>query len=158
MEAVYAYLAGVVDVEGEIFITRRVPNRSPVDGREMAYYVPTIELSHTSPILPDLLQVHFPARRLQFRSKNPKDAGWHWWWAENQHAKTPLIRLLPYLLLQRRRAELTLALIEVQSSGKSRYFTVEQRQAMHSLYEELLVLAPRRRRKYRVTAPQPTGG
>src|SRR5713101_5802359 len=102
METLYAYLAGVIDMEGYIFIARRIryPHRN--DGRETAYYVPTIGISDTSRIIPDLLQSTFPARRRQFHPKNAKHTSFHWWDAEFQKAREPLVCLLPHLRLKRR--------------------------------------------------------
>ena len=63
METLYAYLAGAIDIGGRISISRDRGYRR--GGREMAYYSAVITLSDSDPVLPDLLQATFPARRLQ---------------------------------------------------------------------------------------------
>ena len=62
METLYAYLAGAIDIDGRISISRARGYRRD---REMAYYSAVISLSDSDPVLPDLLQATFPARRLQ---------------------------------------------------------------------------------------------
>jgi hypothetical protein len=66
-ETIYAYLAGVIDIDGRIGIRPALGYRRRSDGR-MTYYVATIALSDASPVIPDLLQAVFPARRSQYKA------------------------------------------------------------------------------------------
>ena len=68
METLYAYLAGAIDIDGRISISRARDYRR--GDREMAYYSAVISLSDSDPVLPDLLQATFPASRLQYEAKN----------------------------------------------------------------------------------------
>ena len=148
----HAYLAGVIDIAGHIRIRTKVGYRRRTDGRDMTYYVATIALSDASPVIPDLLQAVFPARRSQYKANNRKQTEWHMWEADNEGAREPLL-LAPYLRLKRRQAELALSLIsliESDAAGSSRPLTAEQEQARRSLYEEVRAFdAARPRRVYR---------
>ena len=65
METVYAYLAGIIDVDGYIFIGRANKYRGK-DQPASYSYIPTIGISSTSSVVPDLFQKTFPARRREF--------------------------------------------------------------------------------------------
>jgi hypothetical protein len=150
METLYAYLAGAIDIDGRIIIERVQGHRRRSDGRQVSYYKATIRLSDSSPMLPDLLQATFPARRLQYEAKNRKQAEWHTWEAVNQSAHEPVVRLLPYLRLKHRQAELALTLITLIEHEKGRPLSDEQEQARHRLFEEAWLLNDSRpRRMYR---------
>ena len=150
METLYAYLAGAIDIDGRIIIERVQGYRRRSDGRQVSYYKATIRLSDSSPMLPDLLQATFPARRLQYEAKNRKQAEWHTWEAVNQSAHEPVVRLLPYLRLKHRQAELALTLITLIEHEKGRPLSDEQEQARHRLFEEAQLLNDSRpRRMYR---------
>jgi hypothetical protein len=140
METLYAYLAGAIDVDGRISISRARGYRRD---REMAYYSAVITLSDSNPVLPDLLQATFPARRLQYETKNRSHRAWHMWEAVGESAREPLIRLLPYLRIRRRQAELALSLITLMQSdkaGSARPLSEEQQQARRLLYEQVMSL------------------
>ena len=143
METLYAYLAGAIDIDGRIFIGRVQGYRRRKDGRQVPYYIATISLSDSSPVVLDILQATFPARRLQYEAKNRRQTAWHMWEAVNQSAHEPVVRLLPYLRVRRRQAELALTLInliEREKAGSARPLTAEQEQARALLYEEALTL------------------
>jgi hypothetical protein len=143
METLYAYLAGAIDISGHILIERGQGYRRHLDGRQMPYYRATIKLSDASPVLPDLLQATFPARRLQYDAKNRRQAVWYMWEAVNSTAHEPLARLFPYLRLKRRQAELALTLItliERERAGSARPLTHEQEETRRHLYEEARLL------------------
>jgi hypothetical protein len=152
METLYAYLAGAIDIDGRIVIARRFGHRH-TDGRKVPYYGATISLSDSSPVVPDLLQATFPARRLQYEAKNRTQTAWHMWEAVNHSAHEPMVRLLPYLRVKRRQAELALTLInliERERAGSARPLTTEQEQARGLLYDEALNLNKSRpKRTYR---------
>jgi len=138
METLYAYLAGAIDTHGRISITRDRGYRR--GDREMAYYSAVISLSDSASVLHDLLQATFPARRLQYEAKNRSHRKWHLWEAVGQNAQEPLIRLLPYLRISRRQAELALSLITLMQSdkaGSARPLSEEQEQARRLLYEQV---------------------
>ena len=106
----------------------------------MAYYSAVISLSGSDPELPDLLQATFPASRLQYEAKNRSHREWHMWEAVGQKAQEPLIRLLPYLRIRRRQAELALSLITLVQSdkaGSARPLSEEQQEARRLLYEQV---------------------
>ena len=113
----------------------------------MAYYSAVITLSDSDPVLPDLLQATFPARRLQYEAKNRSHRAWHLWEAVGQSAQEPLTRLLPYLRIRRRQAELALSLITLMQSdkaGSARPLSDEQQQARRLLYEQVMSLNKQR--------------
>jgi hypothetical protein len=151
METLYAYLAGAIDTRGRISISRAGGNRR--GGREMAYYSAVVSLSDSDSVLPDLLQATFTARRLQYEAKNRSHRAWHMWEAVGQSAREPLIRLLPYLRIRRRQAELALSLITLMQSdkaGSARPLSEEQQQARRLLYEQVRSLnASRPQQTYR---------
>jgi hypothetical protein len=143
METLYAYLAGAIDIDGRIFIARRLGQLRRTDGRQVPYFAATISLSDSSPVLPDLLQATFPARRLEYEAKNRRQKAWHMWEAVNHGAREPVVRLLPYLRVKRRQAELALTLItliEREKAGSARPLTTEQERARAVLYDEALIL------------------
>ena len=151
METLYAYLAGAIDTHGRISITRDHGYRR--GNRQITYYSAAITLSDSDPVLPDLLQATFPARRLQYEAKNRSHREWHMWEAVGPSAQEPLIRLLPYLRIRRRQAELALSLITLMQSdkaGSARPLPEEQQQARHLLYEQVTSLnASRPQKTYR---------
>ena len=146
METLYAYLAGAIDIDGRIIIERVHGYRRRSDGRQVSYYKASIKL-------PDLLQATFPARRLQYKAKNRKQAEWHMWEAVNQSAHEQMVRLLPYLRLKHRQAEIALTLITLvkhDKAGSGSPLTDEQEQARRLLFEEAQRLNESRpRRMYR---------
>ena len=152
METLYAYLAGAIDIDGHIFIRRALEYRRR-DRQQMPYYTASIALSNSDPVVPDLLQATFPARRLQYEARNRKQKAWHMWEAVGRSAHEPLQRLLPHLRVKRRQAELALSLIilmQHDKAGSARPLTNEQEQARHLLFEEAKRLnASRPNRIYR---------
>src|SRR5262245_19303202 len=102
METLYAYLAGAIDIDGRISISRARDYRR--GDREITYYSAVISLSDSDPVLPDLLQATFSASRRQYEAKNRSHRKWHMWEAVGQKAQEPLIRLLPYLRIRHRQA------------------------------------------------------
>jgi hypothetical protein len=152
METLYAYLAGAIDIDGRVSINRALGYRRR-DGQRIAYYTATIALSDTDPLVPDLLQVAFPARRLEYEARNRKQLAWHMWEAVGQKAHEPLVRLLPYMRIKCRQAELALSLIILMEHDKVRGanpLTHEQERARLRLYEESRRLnASRPKRIYR---------
>jgi hypothetical protein len=153
METLYAYLAGAIDIDGRIVIERVHGFRRRSDGRQVVYYKAAIKLSDSSPMLPDLLQATFPARRSQYEARNRKQAEWHMWEAVNHSAHEPVVRLMPYLRLKHRQAELALTLITLikqDKAGRGRPLTDEQEQIRRRLFEEAHLLNDSRpRRMYR---------
>jgi hypothetical protein len=149
METLYAYLAGAIDIDGRVSISRALEYRRR-DGQRIAYYSAVIALSDTNPVVPDLLQATFPASRLDYEARNRKQIAWHMWEAVGQKAHEPLLRLLPHLRAKRRQAELALSLItliERDKAGGARPLNYEQQEARRLLYEEvgrLNALRPKR--------------
>jgi hypothetical protein len=140
MDTLYAYLAGAIDIDGRILIRRSQRK----DQRQIKYYYSAaFALSDSDPTLPDLLQATFPARRLQYEAKNRKQLAWHMWEAVGQSAQEPLLRLLPYLRIRRRQAELALLLITLMQKDKTasgRSLSDEQEEVRRQLYEHVMLL------------------
>jgi hypothetical protein len=140
METLYAYLAGAIDLDGRISIRRaRRGGRQEID----YYYSAVIALSDSDPTVPDLLQATFLARRVQYDARNRKQRAWHMWEAVGQSAQEPLIRLLPYLRVRHRQAELALSLITLMQNdkaGSGRSLSNEQKEARRHLYEQVMML------------------
>ena len=160
METVYAYLAGIIDVDGYIFIGRANKYRGK-DQPASYSYIPTIGISSTSLVVPDLFQETFPARRREFHPRDTQFTGWHWWEAQYESARRPLISLTPFLRIKRPQAELVLSLLDLIADQnavrpRNQALTPEQQSARQRLYEEVVLLnGPRRRVKYRQrNAPQ----
>jgi hypothetical protein len=155
METTYAYLAGVIDIDGFISVARRPSRR----GEGQAGYYARIGLSDTSPVVPKLLHALFPGRLSEVRPKKSSYSRFYLWEAEHHQARAPLLRLLPHFRLKRRHAELALALmdlVEQENAGRSmsKPLNAEQDAARRRLYEEVAHLnATRSRRKHRVEAP-----
>src|SRR5262245_37973208 len=138
METLYAYLAGAIDTRGRISISRDRGYRR--GSREMAYYSAVVTLSDSDPVLPDLLQATFPARRLQYEAKNRAHRAWHMWEAVGESAQEPLLRLLRYLRIRRRQAELALSLItlmQYDKAGRAPPLAEQQEPARRLLYEQV---------------------
>jgi hypothetical protein len=159
METLYAYLAAAIDIDGYIFIVRRTRSPRRIDGGETAYYIPTIGISGKSPTIPELFQATFPGRHKEFRPKSPQHSGWHWWEAEFQKARQPLLCLMPHLRIKRRQAELTLSLLNLMDQQNPGHLLnrldAEQQDARRILYEQVTQLnGPRPQLKYRVAAPR----
>ena len=161
METVYAYLAGIIDVDGYIFIARTIKYPRGKNQPGSYSYIPTIGTSNTSSVVPDLFQKTFPARRHEFHPRDTQFTGWHWWEAERESARRPLISLTPFLRIKRPQAELVLSLLDLIADQnavrpRNQALTPEQQSARQRLYEEVVLLnGPRRRGKYRKrNAPQ----
>jgi hypothetical protein len=153
LETTYAYLAGAIDIDGRIIIIRQGRFRR-TDLRMMHYYVAIASLSDSSPLVPDLLQSIFPARRLRYPTKRRKQKEWHMWEARNIKAREALVRFSPYLKIKRRQAELAISLIDLieqdAAGGVIRPLTDEQDEARRLIYEEAKILnAPGPQRTYR---------
>lgn len=144
METTYAYLAGIIDIDGYISIRRGVKFRQRLQST-VASYRARIGLSDASPVVPDLLQATFPGRRSVM-------GGLHLWEAEQERAREPLTRFLPYLRLKHRQAEIALELLNLlgrQQAGLTQ--PVSEQETKQSLYEEITRLnKPSRRRKDRL--------
>jgi hypothetical protein len=159
LEALHAYLAGIIDIDGYISITRTAGYRGHPS---VYYYVPAIGIAHPSAMVADLFQEAFPARRAAFHPKRSEFTSWHWWSAEREYARKPLLCLTPFLRLKRRQAELTLSLFELFDSQEKRKGTTnralsdEQHAARQRLYEEVQWLNGPRVRKYRQRRTPPT--
>ena len=136
METTYAYLAGAIDLDGYVYISRRSrPLRTEWE------FSARIGLSDISPIIPELLQDVFPASRRTHLPKKPGEAGFSVWEARGATARIPLVCLIPYFRAKRRQAELTLAFLDNRARATD-------------LYEECSRLnTPRRGRKFRIRAP-----
>lgn len=113
MKTVYAYLARIIDIDGYIFIGRTIKYPRGKNQPDSYSYFPTIGISSTSSVVPDLFQKTFPARRREFHPRDTQFTGWHWWEAEHESARRPLISLAPFLRIKRPQAELVLLLLDL---------------------------------------------
>jgi hypothetical protein len=82
----YAYLAGIIDIDGYISITRSAGYRRH---SSVYYYAPAVGIAHPSAMVANLFQEAFPARRRAFHPKRSEFTSWHWGSAEREHARTP---------------------------------------------------------------------
>jgi hypothetical protein len=157
LKTLYAYLAGIIDIDGYISITRTARDRRHPSVYD---YVPSVGIAHPSATVPDLFQEVFAGRRREFQPNDSQFTCWHWWTAERENARRPLLCLTPFLRLKRRQAELVLALFELFDSqkreGTNHAVSDEQYAAGQRLYEEVERLNGPRVRKYRQRARPPT--
>jgi hypothetical protein len=99
MEAIYAYLAGAIDIDGFISIACRNPKSQgrPAGSR----YFARIGLSDASPIVPELLNSLFRGTLVWSHPKKAWYTAFYMWAVEGQKAREPLVRLLPHLRIKR---------------------------------------------------------
>jgi hypothetical protein len=128
MEITYAYLAGAVDVDGFISISRQ----SRV---ERFHYFATVGFSDVSPIVPNLLHEVFPGHLYQSQPKRPTNTASYFWIATRTRAREPLLRFLPHLRLKRRQAELTLELIDLMEQQNAARSTNKPSAAIMQRFE-----------------------
>lgn len=127
-----AYLAGIIDGEGTITVSK-----GKYDNRVMAVAVVMCDKEAV-----DMLYAEFGGCLFYVEKSNPK---WNnsWRWAvKSQKAKVFLESVLPYLRVKRRQAE---AAIELASSfthigGRA---TVEQRENQKRLHDRIVLLNQR---------------
>ena len=147
METTYAYLAGIIDADGEIQIRRSVRIDKRKVGTESIQYIPEITVFRYDNAIPDFFQSIFPARRREFAPRNSTTRPMYWWEADRLRAIEPLRCLLPHLRIKRRQAELTLMMLELLNRKGAP--TAEDWAARQRLYEEVAQLnGPRPSRKY----------
>ncbi|SRR5258708_21876446 len=149
-ELTYAYLAGAIDADGFITISRNQPSASRKDGRKSIYYVAKVGLSEISPIIPDLLHETFGGWRGKHQPSNPQHKEWYIWQVTNAKVEEVLKSLLPYLRLKRTQAELVLQFVEAMKQYRpavGNALTSEQTALRAVLWEQVTKLnAPRNRR------------
>src|SRR6266566_4252715 len=150
LDTLYAYLAGAIDADGFITISRSTPSSTRKDGRRSVYYTTKVGLSEISPVIPDWLYQTFGGWRGIHQPPNPQHKVWYVWQVTNAKVGVVLQLLLPYLRLKRGQAELVLQFVELMSSYKpsvGNLLSFEQTAQRAHLWEEVTRLnAPRNRR------------
>ena len=143
----YAYLAGAIDADGFITISRSTPSKTRRDGRRSTYYTAKIGLSEIKATIPDLLQGTFGGWRGIHVPKDPRHRPWHLWQATNQLAASALRHLLPHLRLKRRQAQLVIEFAARTARTRRGPIGDDERGAREHLYVEVTRLNdPRNRR------------
>jgi hypothetical protein len=152
MENTYAYLAGVIDSDGYITVSRKRSSYVKKDGTRSLYYEVRVGLGQTNEIIPDLFNSVFPGYRGSHQPKNPMHKKWFIWQAFNEKAREPLVRMLPYLRLKIVQAEACLRLLDMMDEQNIGRFmaislTEEQVADRHAIYSQVTQLnSPRNRR------------
>lgn len=157
MDTTYAYLAGAIDADGFISVSKKTGYRRRADGSSPTYYSVRIGLSETRAEIPDLLQATWPAWRGEHQPKNPAHKRWHIWQTMGAKAREPLTRLLPYLILKREQARLALEFLDLVESQRSTFKGVplsgQYETERRRLYEAITHLnSPRNRRVHFVAS------
>ena len=112
IEIDYAYLAGIIDGEGTISITKGVTHRR---GRDYVAFAPTVTVSNTNLLLHKSLQTRFGGNLVSASrsSKHRKQAYILFFRRAEMLALLP--KIIPYLTAKRTKAEL---LLEYMTSRK----------------------------------------
>jgi hypothetical protein len=110
-----AYLAGIIDGEGCITISRASipsgPNRS---------YVLSLSVANTNYKLPQWIKDNFGGAIYSGKAKNPNGASRQNWNTYGDHASELLEQVLPYLLLKTEEAELGVAFQKSKTTVQGR--------------------------------------
>lgn len=151
IELTYAYLAGAIDADGFITIARSSRSKGEKYAHRPTYYNAKIGFTETSPIIPHLLKETFGGSSYEHQPKNPEHKRWYNWQIQNVKAADALRRLLPYLRLKRRQAELVLEFLDLCAEQRNREMklgmTPEIVEKRREYWERVTKLnAPRNRR------------
>jgi len=101
MKTLFAYMAGCIDSDGYITVTKR----SPSGGRTNPSYYPRVGINQTDPIVPELFRATFGGHIHRHVPKNPGHKPWFIWQAEGPKAAVALRKLKPFLRLKQVQAE-----------------------------------------------------
>jgi hypothetical protein len=154
MEPTYAYLAGAIDADGFITISRSTPSATRKDGRRSTYYTAKVGLSEIHPAIPNLLHETFGGWLGGHTPKNPQHRPWHTWQATNQIAAQAVRALLPYLRLKRQQAELVITFAERVAATPPGLIIPEEIAERERLYFAVTALNEPRNRRVHPLTPQ----
>lgn len=135
-ETTWAYLAGIVDGEGCITITRLSPNEKQHTKNYRFQF--TLVIVNTSPALITWLHDNFGGRVVRKKVDRTRHKQ-TWAWVLKESAAIPLLkRLLPYMVIKRRQAE---AVIELKRDWVyfrgHRMISTEELSRRSALWEEV---------------------
>lgn len=153
MDTTYAYLAGTIDADGFITVSKI---KGGAGGRTAAYYYPRVGLAEIHPVVPELLRDTFGGSIHIHTPANPRHRPWYGWRAEGPKAAAALRLLLPHLRLKRRQAELAIQLAErVSALASGHPKSAEEMAARAQIWREIGALNdPRNRRVHLLTAAE----
>jgi hypothetical protein len=114
-KAVYGYLAGIIDGEGHITITRSITEGRKVDGSDCVKYICTVGARNTDKRLMAWLKQHFGGEIYPNKSKNPKwKTSYNWQLFGNKNLELLLLAILPYLQIEREQANIALEFLRLE--------------------------------------------
>lgn len=134
-----AYTAGIVDGEGCITILKSRKD-------ERVQYTPrvTVKMCDTNPIL--FLKRKFGGGVSRQECEPPRRDAYYWYLDDKHSVKWLLMRVLPYLRVKARQAELLLEFIaKTPQKPKSQRFDSQEIERRESLYQEIRQLNERGR-------------
>lgn len=110
-----AYMAGLFDGEGSIFIAKEI---HPINRRKTPYrFVLQVTLTMANPYLPKMFQFIFGGSFIQAKEADKqRQATWRWV-IKSRKAKDFLIVIKPYLRLKLNEAELAIAFQNAKVKG-----------------------------------------
>lgn len=129
-ELLYAYVAGVIDGEGNISIFR------VTSSRDRPRYALRVVVGITEPWLPQFLKLHFGGNVCLRKSKTKAHKDVWIWTVAAKKAKPFLERVLPYLCLKHEQAELAL---KFQSRRKKRHLLTQQEKVLDAADKILMM-------------------
>lgn len=134
-----AYLAGIMDGEGSISISRKT---DPTMKSGFSFR-PCIEISNTDKPLMDWIAstTGLGAIRL-YVDHNPKHRPAYKWSLWSNQANQFLNAIRPYLITKRERADIVIEFIKAHSGGKA-YLTTEQIASQTAIYDQMKALNKR---------------
>jgi len=116
-KATYGYLAGILDGEGHITITRGTIKGRKVDGSDCVNYVCTVGVRNTDKRLMTWLQQRFGGNIYPNKpSKNRPNwkTSFNWQLFGNKNLELLLLAVLPYLQLKKEQANIALEFLRLR--------------------------------------------
>ena len=122
-----AYLAGAIDSDGSISIKRSTYGKRKLGDRISPMYYPRISLRQISPIVPNLLRKTFGGGIYISKPNAKRGKLLYCYEATNLIAEHTVRKLLQYLILKKRQAEIILELQEIRKNGKDGHISGYQK-------------------------------
>lgn len=151
-----AYIAGAIDADGHITVTRSLRKKGKRYTHAPTYYHPRIGYTSTSQIVPKLIQMTFGGAVHQYQPKNPAHRRVYIWSVSTHACGVVAAALIPHLRQKKRQAEHLVALctlistqheIQKQTQKPPYRITAEQLAAREVLWLAVTELnEPRNRR------------
>jgi hypothetical protein len=154
MDTTYAYLAGAIDADGFITISRSTPSATRKDGRRSTCYTAKVGLSEIHPTIPTLLHETFGGWLGSHTPANPAHRKWHTWQATNQVAASALRLLLPYLRLKQEQAFLVVSFADRVATTPRGAIATDELAERERLYFAVTALNEPRNRRVHPLTPQ----